>query len=335
MLNLRGYTLALYCILHTVDASRIDLTATSIPNYVLDYAPLVWLHKEDPYMPSDIGQQLGHTTPQVNWKPIHGAPSPLTLNNLDSLNDLGNTSVFLTSIEGIDADPQPAWFRGVTPDENGQTKDAVTSTIIVREHGDNIVDAFYFYFNAYNQGNTVLGMEFGDHIGDWEHNMIRFENGTPKALWYSQHSNGQAFTYDATEKQDKRPLAYSAKGAHAVYATEGNHDHTIPHLNLPAGFLVDTTEKGILWDPVQNAYAYSYDDADGSFHPYDPAYPVSWLRFNGRWGDDALPGGPSLFGQPKYAAGPNGPQFKNLVRENVCPDKPCVVLPVRIWGTSR
>lgn len=122
---------------------------TTLPGTELtSTAPLVWLHKEDPYMPSDIGQQLGHTTPQVNWKPIHGAPSPLTLNNLDSLNDLGNTSVFLTSIEGIDADPQPAWFRGVTPDENGQTKDAVTSTIIVREHGDNIVDAFYFYFNA-------------------------------------------------------------------------------------------------------------------------------------------------------------------------------------------
>lgn len=51
--------------------------------------------------------------------------------------------------------------------------------------------------------------------------MIRFENGTPKALWYSQHSNGQAFTYEATEKQDKRPLAYSAKGTHAVYATAG------------------------------------------------------------------------------------------------------------------
>ena len=39
-LNLRGYTLALYTILHTVDASAIDLTATSIPNYVLDYGML-------------------------------------------------------------------------------------------------------------------------------------------------------------------------------------------------------------------------------------------------------------------------------------------------------
>ena len=99
-------------------------------------------------MPSDIGQQLVHTTPQVDWKPIQGAPSPLSLDNIDRLNDLGNTSVFLTSIEGIDADPQPTWFRGVTPDENGQTKDAVASTIIVREHGEGVLDAFYLYFYA-------------------------------------------------------------------------------------------------------------------------------------------------------------------------------------------
>lgn len=51
--------------------------------------------------------------------------------------------------------------------------------------------------------------------------MIRFENGTPQALWYSQHSYGQAFTYDATEKQGKRPIGYSGNGTHAVYSIAG------------------------------------------------------------------------------------------------------------------
>ena len=35
--------------------------------------------------------------------------------------------------------------------------------------------------------------------------MIRFVNGTPDAIWYSQHASGQAFTYAAVEKKDKRP----------------------------------------------------------------------------------------------------------------------------------
>lgn len=54
-----------------------------------------------------------------------------------------------------------------------------------------------------------------------EHNMIRFVNGTPDAIWYSQHASGQAFTYGAVEKEDKRPYAYSAKGTHANYAIPG------------------------------------------------------------------------------------------------------------------
>jgi hypothetical protein len=51
--------------------------------------------------------------------------------------------------------------------------------------------------------------------------MIRFEQGVPQSIWYSQHSSGEAFTYGATEKQDGRPYSYSAKGTHAVYATAG------------------------------------------------------------------------------------------------------------------
>ncbi|KAL4757436.1 uncharacterized protein BDW70DRAFT_153354 [Aspergillus foveolatus] len=313
----------------SVDAA---LAATAIPDYVLDYgkllstfgssateeltrlAPLVWLHSEDRYKPSGIAEHLDHVLPKVNYEPIEGAPSPLTLDNLDQLNALGNESVYLTSQEGIDANPQPGWFYGAEFDENGQASD-VSSIIVVNDHGDGEVDAFYFYFYSYNQGNTVLGMEFGNHVGDWEHNMIRFQDGAPQAIWYSQHSGGQAFTYDATEKQGKRPVAYSGNGTHAVYSTPGGHDHTIPGLNLPAGFLVDQTNQGVLWDPALGAYAYAYVPATQTFEPYDPSFPVNWLDFNGRWGDDALQGGPELFGQAKYVGGPNGPKFKNIQRE--------------------
>lgn len=51
--------------------------------------------------------------------------------------------------------------------------------------------------------------------------MVRFDNGMPQALWYSQHASGQAFTYDATEKKGQRPIGYSGNGTHAVYAIAG------------------------------------------------------------------------------------------------------------------
>ncbi|RAL12164.1 uncharacterized protein BO97DRAFT_470394 [Aspergillus homomorphus CBS 101889] len=272
-------------------ASTIGLAATAILTCVIEYAPLVWLHSQD----------LMHTIPMVNWTSIPGSQSPLTLDDLASLNSMGNTSVYLTSKEGIDANPQPHWFYGVEPSVNGVTE--VFGTL----------DAFYFYFFAYKQGNTVLGMQLGNHVGDWEHNMVGFEQG--------------AFTYDATEKKGKRPIAYSANGTHAVYAIADSHDHTIPNFNLPTGLIVDYTDRGLLWDPARNAYAYSYDATSQKFQPYDASFPVNWLEYNGKWGNDALPGGPELFGQAKYTGGPNGSRFKHLVRSKVCPRSPCTILP--------
>jgi hypothetical protein len=76
---------------------------------------------------------------------------------------------------------------------------------------------------------SATGMRFFDslslvHLFDGEireHNVERFSKGVPQALWYSQHAGGEAFTYGATEKQGQRPVAYSGKGTHAVYAIPG------------------------------------------------------------------------------------------------------------------
>lgn len=89
-----------------------------------------------------------HTTPKVDWNPVQGAPNPLTLDNLDDLNELGNTSVYLTSHEGTDANPQPEWFSGTAPNEKGETVDTVSSCVILVDQSNGMLDAFYFYFFA-------------------------------------------------------------------------------------------------------------------------------------------------------------------------------------------
>jgi hypothetical protein len=116
-------------------------------------------------MPSDLASQLAHTHPCVNRVPLTGFPSPLTLDNLDSLNELGGRDAHLTSNDDITGDP--AWLKGVRPNENGRTEGAVTACVIVNEKGDGNVDAFYFYFYAFNQGNSIFRKELGDHVGDW------------------------------------------------------------------------------------------------------------------------------------------------------------------------
>ena len=176
--------------------------------------------------------------------------------------------------------------------------------------------------------------------------MIRFSNGVPTYVWFSQHSNGEAFAYEVVHKNGLRvlpltsfclpfcipitanphqPLVYSGNGSHANYAITGKHDHTIPDVNLPDGLIVDYTDAGTLWDPTLSAYYYSYDATSSAFTSYDTSgdTPVNWLYYNGTWGDEQYPDSDKrqkkFFGQPKYASGPTGPEDKQLNRANVCP----------------
>lgn len=150
-----------------IQAVPLQERQTSAPSYVTTYgmvfvspcrraysnwnsvAPLLYLDTAELYFPSDIGQQLVHTTPEVNSVVVAGAPSPLTLNNLASLNALGGTNVYLTSDEGIEA--LPSWFTGVKPDSTGKVSGAVTCavvTVVKDSVAPGTVDAFYFYFYA-------------------------------------------------------------------------------------------------------------------------------------------------------------------------------------------
>ena len=95
---------------------------------------------------------------------------------------------------------------------------------------------------------------------------------------------------------------------------------------------MDYTDQGVLWDPTLNAYTYTYEPSTGSFSAGSDNDPVAWLNFNGQWGDDQPPNEPSIFGEAKYVAGPNGPKFKHLNRTEVCPSTPCIVLPFRIFA---
>ena len=164
---------------------------------------------------------------------------------------------------------------------------------------------------------------------DWT-TAIRFVNGTPQSVWYSQHSSGEAFTYGAVEKYNNsdRIVSYSGRGTHANYATSGEHDHTIPGVNLPFHlFLVDYTSQGTLWDPAANAYVYNLDLDTGAFTPYDDSWPNQWLNFTGSWGDDQLPTSDprqkeflGIALTAEWVGGPTGPADKDLGRANICPD---------------
>lgn len=330
---LLSYALALLPNFSTVFATPAKRQSLAVPDYVNTYAPVVWLESTDRYFPSDIAAQLVHTKPKKDFEDVETGPDPLTLENLNELNNPDGTSIYLTSID--DVTTNPAWLDGIKPDGSGKTVGGITCVVIISDHGGGLVDAFYMYFYANNWGGRILGSNVGNHVGDWEHTMVRFQDGQPQAVWFSQHAFGQAFKYQTVEKQGDRPVAYSANGSHANYAITGTHDHTIPGQNLPAGLLEDTTNQGTLWDPLLSAYYYSYDAASKAFTAYDSTHPTAFLKFVGRWGDKRYPDDDprqhEIFGidaSARYVDGPTGPEDKQLNRQNVCPanDKiPCIV----------
>ncbi|ORY65008.1 vacuolar protein sorting-associated protein [Pseudomassariella vexata] len=220
------------------------------------------------------------------------------------------------------------------PDNSGYSK--APATLVLVDKGSGIVDAFWFFFYAYNLGQTVLGIRFGNHVGDWEHCMIRFEVGIPRAVFFSEHEGGQAYAWRAVEKRGndtltQRPVIYSAVGSHAMYAAPGYHPYV-----LPFKMLKDVTDRGPLWDPAKNLRGYWYDymstgDA-GGLEPVreNPDEPTDWFHYEGPWGD-RLYGLDDrrqwrLFGQYHYVTGPVGPKFKNLGRERVCQTWRCRIL---------
>jgi hypothetical protein len=185
----------------------------------LQTAPVVWLDTQEDYFPGAISSQLQNTQPEVNFQPLTGGPSPLTLDNLSDLNALGGSNVSLSSKD--DFTTYPSWLNGTRPDSTGKVAGDPSAAIIVNDYGNGTVYAFYMYFYPFNYGNIVFGSPAGNHVGDWEHNAIQFLNGVPQSVWYSQHADGEAFTYSAVEKQGVRPVSYSARGSHANYAITG------------------------------------------------------------------------------------------------------------------
>lgn len=301
-----------------------------VPHYVIDFAPLVHLYTEERYLPYDIADYVKHFHVEYdNGTVIPGTDEDMNLSKLSELPKLPD--LYMTSDTDFDTDPD--WITGIKNKPsliNGEIKDA-PATLIVVDKGNGWVDAFWFYFYSFNLGPFVMGSgPYGNHVGDWEHSLVRFYNGKPIIVWMSAHGGGGAYYYHNLEKFEldpKHPIIFSARGTHANYVSVGQHPH-----DLPYGILSDFTDRGPLWNPTKNYLAYTYDgefvypaktpNANAKHTGRELEY-GDWLSFTGHWGDKQLEDNDDrqrhlLIGGYKYIDGPHGPLMKNLVRLNPC-----------------
>lgn len=297
-------------------------TSGDLPSYALTYAPIVHLSSRERFWPSDPAVHLQHVTAKkVNFSDDAAAPRPLTLSNLNYPGSNNNT--WLTSNDDVSKEPEWLLSNYGKPDNNG--KSAALPAIIAIDKTDLIgpgyVDIYYAFFYSYNRGNTFNNAIYGDHVSDWESLLIRFLNGKPQAIHYSQHSDGTGYTYAAVPKEGLRPITYCAEGSHANYATVGSH----PRLG---GAISDRTEAGPGWDITLNYAGYWYSAAQGFVATTGNKLPTGWLEFLGNWGDqqypDSDPRQRSLAGLAyRYTNGVPGPIGHNLLRKTLCQSSDC------------
>jgi hypothetical protein len=298
-----------------------------IPQYITDYAPVVRLYSEEKYLPYDVVDYVTHfTLKDSSRQNVSADGGPLSLSDLGLVQALSSESpLYLSSLEDFSLEPE--WLTGSKniPDIDTGTLKNAPAVLIVMDKGGGVVDSFWFFFYSFNLGPFVMGSgPYGNHIGDWEHCLIRFKNKEPELLWMSAHGGGSAYYFEAMEKYEKddnRPVLFAARGTHANYATAGQHSHDIPY-----HMLSDFTDRGPLWDVKNNYLAYVYDGSN--VYPSNGTDPTremelgGWLTYLERWGDQKLlPEDPRQSYHPfewRMIDGPTGPLTKNLDRQYPC-----------------
>jgi hypothetical protein len=122
---------------------------------LIDPAPVIWLHDDDPYFPSSISEHILRTSPRINFKHINDAIPLPTVDNLSLLNKYGDEGrdVFLAGVEDVTTFPD--WIFGEAPDANGLLHNATACAIVTVDHiiknKQAVVDVFYFYFYSWNE----------------------------------------------------------------------------------------------------------------------------------------------------------------------------------------
>ena len=185
------------------------------------------------------------------------------------------------------------------------------------------LDLCYFYYAPFNLGKNVVGMEFGDHVGDWEHISVRLlceeKDGKlyyrPVVVDYSAHFMRNYVAWDEVETvEGTHPVAYTACGSHGMWKESGTH----VYVNALIVKLKDYCSQGTAWDLWQEGKLETY--------AYDAQKHLGEGIGSSRWNRDfdldcfTEGGGVTIWGNkgwcppiqiyPRMDAAPSGPQNK-------------------------
>jgi hypothetical protein len=137
----------------------------------------------------------------------------------------------------------------------------------------------YWIFYAYNEAPGGLAGNLANHEGDWERVSVRLDrHDDATEVAYSQHEGVETRPWNEVRKDDTHPIAYVAKGSHALYHSAGSFPIEKVH-----GAVSDETAEDTPWRTQESL-------AD--------VYTQPWYGFGGAWGE---------VGENSHSTGPLGP----------------------------
>jgi len=230
------------------------------------YAPVRYLHPDEQYGPGDPNAFIRNSEVREHraWRPDR-TPDGFDRGQIDPAR--------LTSLKGDNyymdlADTEAA--RRANPNAPSFYQyDEKTKTLT--------------YWNFYNY-NDAPGPGKFDHEGDWERITVQFDAAQqPTEVRYSAHGGHQTVPWKDAPKENGRPVAYVAKGSHALSPTTGKKPTgTVPGVN-------DSFERGQRIDDAQR--------------PLRNITSESWYDTQVHWGQR---GKLAVIGQT-FTSGPRGP----------------------------
>ena len=128
------------------------------------------------------------------------------------------------------------------------------------------LDLCYYFFFPFNKAKSVFGIPFGNHVGDWEHMIVRLriynEDGkiyyAPVLAQYSIHSQRIYLPWDEVpEFEDTHPVGYIARGSHGIWPKEGKNVY-VDKVIVKLSDICSKGEAWNLWDG-DNLETFKYD----------------------------------------------------------------------------
>ena len=134
------------------------VTSGPVPDYALTFAPIVYLSSKEQHWPSLTQTHLAHLTAETvvagtndTMAPVRGAPSPLTVDNLNDPTITNATYLSLTDERDMQILTQADWLHAEYGKPDAAGKSAAPVTIVVVDKSDilgqaGVMDVFYCAF---------------------------------------------------------------------------------------------------------------------------------------------------------------------------------------------